>query len=109
LAFPFTEESSAEEVIPSLPELILQAVTESAAIKQLHVSGAVLWSGDALERLSSALARKFVQASKNRKLRNQLLAMLLSGLNKEIDFEDELVPEVILFILLAGTGVEFEE
>ena len=93
--------------VPTLPDLILEAVTESAAVAALRKDGAVLWHQDALHKLRAALVKKFNHTARDPVLIDRFCAVMADGLEEGLEVEP-LASRLIMFTLLAGTGLNFE-
>ena len=93
---------------PGLPQLILEAVTRSAAVKATHVNGAILWDIDALNLLQRALVDRFNETARDKKVRTRFIRELRRGMNKGEDLETKIAPRLILFAALMATGIDFD-
>jgi len=103
---------------PFLPlnELILRAVTESAAVKGLIETTdgktAVLWSADALQKLAHALEKHHAKIAHDPYIQIRVLNLVMEMMN---EFKSEVresvvsspsTAKLILFILMLGTGLK---
>lgn len=88
----------------TLPELILHAVTESAAILELRENGAVLWKATALEDLTNALQDRFKQVAEHPGVQEMVDGIALRGVELEAS-NGEIIKRVILAVLEVGCGL----
>lgn len=93
---------------PTLPELIVQAVTECAAVRELHYNGGVVWSADALDRLQAVLMRRYKAAARNSELQDRALNVLNDSLRDGATME-KAIGRAAFLILVLGTGMKVEE
>lgn len=87
----------------------MHAVTESAAIREISETGAVLWDARALYRLGKALGGKFYLASQCPSLTLMVTDIARRGIERGDNFQGVTAPKIILATLLIGCGIRPDE
>ena len=87
-------------------ELVVRAVTESAAVKQVLPNGAVLWQEDAMARLQERFIANVRRVANDNAVIDEVSRIIIQAANEQVPFKRSAVPKIIGFAALRAMGFQ---
>jgi hypothetical protein len=87
-------------------ELVVRAVTESAAIKEVLPNGAVLWQEDAMARLQERFIANVRKVANDSAVIDEVSKLIIAAANEHVSFKRDAVPKIIGYSALRAMGFQ---